>query len=228
MACARRHLERLRQSAAPGAWSRVDPSLAAEYLRVRAGGAPAPAGGPQISTRWRRIRPGSSCTPGATASFGFRRRFTVESSTGGVLYSYAYWTSQHHDFFRWLATKAEDPDWRGRRADDSGPRASPPTALRAEPSRILAAAARRQVRRRSDRATARNSKRPVNVHDSYTLQPLRLRSPAPSHIRRICRLRPCVRIMRNRFLIDPADLAGLGQLAHDFHPAGHHFTATAR
>ena len=46
------------------------------------------------------------------ASFGFRRRFTVESSTGGVLYSYAYWTTQHHDFFRWLAMKAEDPDWR--------------------------------------------------------------------------------------------------------------------
>ena len=46
------------------------------------------------------------------ASFGFRRRFTVESSTGGVLYSLAYWTNQHHDFFHWLAAKAEDPDWR--------------------------------------------------------------------------------------------------------------------
>lgn len=51
------------------------------------------------------------CTRG-WASLGFRRRFTVDSSTGGVLYSYAYWTNQHHDFFRWLATKAEDPDWR--------------------------------------------------------------------------------------------------------------------
>jgi hypothetical protein len=46
------------------------------------------------------------------ASFGFRRRFSVESSTGGMLYSYGYWTNQHHDFFRWLAMKAEDPDWR--------------------------------------------------------------------------------------------------------------------
>ena len=55
--------------------------------------------------------PRINCTRGA-ASFGFRRRFTVESSTGGMLYSYAYWTNQHHDFFRWLATKAEDPDWR--------------------------------------------------------------------------------------------------------------------
>jgi len=55
--------------------------------------------------------PRISCTRGL-ASFGFRRRFTVESSTGGVLYSYGYWTNQHHDFFRWLATRAEDPDWR--------------------------------------------------------------------------------------------------------------------
>jgi hypothetical protein len=51
------------------------------------------------------------CTRGL-ASFGFRRRFTVESSTGGVLFSYAYWTSQRQDFFRWIAAKAEDPDWR--------------------------------------------------------------------------------------------------------------------
>jgi hypothetical protein len=51
------------------------------------------------------------CTRGL-ASFGFRRRFTVESSTGGVLFSHAYWTDQRRDFYRWLATKAEDPDWR--------------------------------------------------------------------------------------------------------------------
>ena len=55
--------------------------------------------------------PRINCTRGL-ASFGFRRRFTVESSTGGMLYSYAYWTNQHHDFFRWLATNAQDPDWR--------------------------------------------------------------------------------------------------------------------
>jgi hypothetical protein len=61
--------------------------------------------------------PRISCTRGL-ASFGFRRRFTVESSTGGILYSYAYWTNQHHDFFRWLATKAADPDWRGRQWSD--------------------------------------------------------------------------------------------------------------
>ena len=51
------------------------------------------------------------CT-GSWASFGFRRRFTVDSSAGGVLYSHAYWTYEHQDFFRWLATRAEDPDWR--------------------------------------------------------------------------------------------------------------------
>jgi hypothetical protein len=67
--------------------------------------------------------PRISCTRGL-ASFGFRRRFTVSSSTGGVLYNYAYWTNQRHDFFRWLAAKAEDPDWRvtsGRRWSEGVP-----------------------------------------------------------------------------------------------------------
>jgi hypothetical protein len=67
--------------------------------------------------------PRISCTRGL-ASFGFRRRFTVSSSTGGVLYNLAYWTNQRHDFFRWLAAKAEDPDWRtasGRRWSEGVP-----------------------------------------------------------------------------------------------------------
>jgi len=55
--------------------------------------------------------PRIKCTRGL-ASFGFRRRFTVESSTGGLLFSHAYWTDQGEDFFRWLATKAQDPSWR--------------------------------------------------------------------------------------------------------------------
>ena len=55
--------------------------------------------------------PRISCTR-VLASFGFRRRFTVKSSTGGVLFSHGYWTNQQQDFFRWLAAKAEDPDWR--------------------------------------------------------------------------------------------------------------------
>jgi len=55
--------------------------------------------------------PRIKCTRGL-ASFGLRRRFTVESSTGGVLFNHAYWTPQAEDFFNWLATKAQDPDWR--------------------------------------------------------------------------------------------------------------------
>jgi hypothetical protein len=55
--------------------------------------------------------PRISCTRGL-ASLGFRRRFSVDSSTGGVLFRHAYWTHQGTDFFRWLALEAEDPDWR--------------------------------------------------------------------------------------------------------------------
>jgi hypothetical protein len=51
------------------------------------------------------------CTP---ASFGLRKRFIVESGSGEILYSYAYWTNQGPDFFSWLAACAEDPDWRTR------------------------------------------------------------------------------------------------------------------
>jgi hypothetical protein len=61
--------------------------------------------------------PRIKCSRGI-ASFGLRRRFTVESSTGGVLYGHSYWTGQGGDFFRWLAARAQDPDWRasaGRR-----------------------------------------------------------------------------------------------------------------
>jgi hypothetical protein len=43
---------------------------------------------------------------------GLRRRFTVRSSTGGVLYSHRYWRGQGPDFFRWFAQRAGDPDWR--------------------------------------------------------------------------------------------------------------------
>jgi hypothetical protein len=55
--------------------------------------------------------PRIQCVRGV-ASFGLRRRFTVVSSTGGMLYSHSYWTGQGDDFFRWLATRAQDPDWR--------------------------------------------------------------------------------------------------------------------
>ncbi len=57
--------------------------------------------------------PRIKCTRGV-ASFGLRRRFTVESTTGGVLFSHSYWTASHggEDFFRWLAARVQDPDWR--------------------------------------------------------------------------------------------------------------------
>ncbi len=63
--------------------------------------------------------PRIKCTRGV-ASFGLRRRFTVESTTGGVLFSHSYWTASHggEDFFRWFAARVQDPDWRtatGRR-----------------------------------------------------------------------------------------------------------------
>jgi hypothetical protein len=46
------------------------------------------------------------------ASFGLRRRFIVESSSGGVLFNHSYWSNQGEDFFDWLAARAQDPDWR--------------------------------------------------------------------------------------------------------------------
>lgn len=42
---------------------------------------------------------------------GLRRRFTVRSGTGGVLYSHGYWRGRGPDFFRWIAQQAGDPDW---------------------------------------------------------------------------------------------------------------------
>lgn len=53
--------------------------------------------------------PRISCSRGL-ASFGLYRRFTVESS-GGVLFSQAYWTGRGEDFFRWLAARAQLKDW---------------------------------------------------------------------------------------------------------------------
>jgi hypothetical protein len=61
--------------------------------------------------------PRLKCTRGF-ASFGLRQRFVVESSTSGVLFSHVFWSGQGDDFFRWLTSRAEDPDWRsanGRR-----------------------------------------------------------------------------------------------------------------
>jgi hypothetical protein len=66
--------------------------------------------GPQQYTLWGES-PRIKCTSGL-ASFGLRRRFSVETGNGDVLFSHTYWTNQGEDFFRWLAARAEDPNWR--------------------------------------------------------------------------------------------------------------------
>lgn len=55
--------------------------------------------------------PRIQCSRGV-ASFGLRRRFSVEAPGEGVLYSHSYWNGQGQDFFRWLAARARDPEWR--------------------------------------------------------------------------------------------------------------------
>jgi hypothetical protein len=69
--------------------------------------------------------PRIKCTRG-WASFGLRRRFTVESSDGSLLFSHAYWTNRGEDFFRWLTARAQHANWRlaiGRQWSDGVPAA---------------------------------------------------------------------------------------------------------
>jgi hypothetical protein len=73
--------------------------------------------------------PRVNCTRGV-ASFGFRKRFSIESSDGGILFKHSFWTGQGDEFFRWLAARAADPQWRA----ETGPRWSAgvePAVLRA-------------------------------------------------------------------------------------------------
>jgi hypothetical protein len=103
-------MDRLRHAAAAGTRHCIDSCLTAYICIYGLAGRLRLQVGPDqyaLSENSPRI----SCTRG-WASFGFRRRFTVKSSTGGLLFSYGYWTNQHQDFFHWLATQAEDPDWR--------------------------------------------------------------------------------------------------------------------
>ena len=51
-----------------------------------------------------------------SATFGLRRRFTVESSNGAMLLSHAYWNRQGDEFFSWLVARAADPEWRATSA----------------------------------------------------------------------------------------------------------------
>ena len=51
-----------------------------------------------------------------TATFGLRRRFTVESGSGDMLLSHAYWDGQGDEFFSWLVSRAANPEWRAANA----------------------------------------------------------------------------------------------------------------
>lgn len=45
-------------------------------------------------------------------TFGLRRRFTIESSDGGVLFGHAYWSDHDDEFFSWATARVADPAWR--------------------------------------------------------------------------------------------------------------------
>ena len=48
----------------------------------------------------------------ALSTLGLRRRFTLESGSGDILFDHSYWADQGDDFFSWLAGRAADPEWR--------------------------------------------------------------------------------------------------------------------
>jgi len=141
----------------PGARARsgIDTRLATQRVPVRTGRAPAFADGG-----------GSICAVGkfslhqmqrGLASFGLRRRFTVESASGVVLASHSYWTSQGDDFFSWLVSRIADPQWRaingqlwseGSRQPYFARASAVQSALRAT---ALSAGAARDLRRVSSR-----------------------------------------------------------------------------
>jgi hypothetical protein len=61
------------------------------------------------------VTPRIKCTRGV-ASFGFRKRFSIETNDGSVLYSHSFWTGQGDEFFVWLAANAAKPQWRSATA----------------------------------------------------------------------------------------------------------------
>ena len=81
------------------------------------------------------------------ASFGFRKRFSVESRDGSVMFGHSFWTEQGDEFFDWLTERATDPAWRGA----TGPGWSAgvePTVLRSASIALTAVAAVPSVRPR--------------------------------------------------------------------------------
>jgi hypothetical protein len=66
------------------------------------------------------------------ATCGLRRRFGIQGRGGETLFSVGYWSTERRDFFRWLAARAADAQWRaacGRLWSEGVPE----DALRAEP-----------------------------------------------------------------------------------------------
>jgi hypothetical protein len=64
------------------------------------------------------------------ASFGLRRRFSITVKPEGVLFSQAYWVGQGEDFYRWVAVRVQDREWRSRAARQWSD-GVPPAVLRA-------------------------------------------------------------------------------------------------
>ncbi len=140
--------------------------------------------------------PRISCVRGL-ASFGFRRRFSVESSTGGMLFSYAYWTTQHHDFFSLAGDK-------GRRSRLAGNERSTVVGRHHSRGAEVQLAARTLQRGNSPAISVSVRLRhcpelipPRRMFMIRTRCRRRALYPSAEHMRRIWRFRPCVRIMRN-------------------------------
>jgi len=166
----RRHSMVLQWHALAGTWTPCDTppplvhgialirGLATEYLLVWPGGRlHLQVGASQYALS--ENSPRISCTRGL-ASFGFRRRFTVESSTGGVLYSYAIGPINTRISFAGWQTKLKIPIG-ARRVDGNGLKASPRRCCgRARTIGSAQRGSNPRVRARSDGATARNSKAP--------------------------------------------------------------------
>jgi hypothetical protein len=45
------------------------------------------------------------------ATLGLRRRFTIQSAKGSVLFTHGYWSGQGDAFFAWVASRAAEPGW---------------------------------------------------------------------------------------------------------------------
>jgi hypothetical protein len=72
-----------------------------DRLHLQVGGERYPLVDDSPRIGWRRGR----------ATFGLRRSFTI-SSPGGTSLVHTYWNNHGDDFFVWLVTRLENPEWR--------------------------------------------------------------------------------------------------------------------